>query len=252
MALGDSFLWPVVAHPPPLVESQVHVWCAALEAPEELFKIFRQWLSSAEEERLNRYQFEADKRQFLIRRAFLRRLLGHYLKILPDEVRLIKSQAGKPSLHPSHSPRIHFNLTFSMEVCLLAFSLDRELGVDVELLRTDLDHTTISKRYFSKSEHLALQRLPAEKQPEAFFVCWTRKEAFVKAVGTGFSLPLEAFEVAFLPGEAPRMLTMRHKALQFGTPQDWVLYHLEPFPGYVGALAWRGGPLEPYCLSLQF
>jgi 4'-phosphopantetheinyl transferase len=122
-------------------------------------------------------------------------------------------------------------------MALYAITRNREIGVDVERVRSDFEYEKIAKRFFSVNEVAILRTLPTEKKLEAFYNCWTRKEAYLKAHGKGLSLPLDTFDVSFAPGELPMLLITKDE------PQErclWTLLDLKPGPGYIGALAVKG------------
>ena len=120
--------------------------------------------------------------------------------------------------------------------CQYAFTLGCELGVDVEELRELDDPESIAARFFSTAEVSELLSLKPQDRGLAFFCCWTRKEAYVKAIGDGLAIPLNRFQVTLLPRAPTRFVQI---ARDMGTASDWTLHHLELAPGYVGALAYR-------------
>ena len=152
--------------------------------------------------------------------------------------RFYYNQYGKPSLAPEFSSTLlNFNLSHSGSMALFAITRNMEIGVDVERVHSDFEYEEIAKRFFSVNEVAALRTIPTEKKLEAFYNCWTRKEAYVKAHGKGLSLPLDSFDVSFAPGEPPMLLLTRDD------PQErslWTFLDQKPDPGYVGALAVKG------------
>jgi 4'-phosphopantetheinyl transferase len=153
----------------------------------------------------------------------------------PSSLRFDHNPYGKPALIPSpgHEP-LNFNLAHSHDLVLYAITRNRQIGIDLERLRTDFPCEEISEQFFSPRENAALLAVPQSERHEAFFRCWTRKEAYVKARGEGLSLPLQAFDVSLAPDEPAKLLSIR------GNPEaarDWSLYGLAPAPGYVAALA---------------
>ncbi len=145
---------------------------------------------------------------------------------------------GKPLLaDETGASGLRFNLTHSHGLALLAVTRGREIGVDVERIRDNLEGEKLAERFFSPREVAALRSLPPELRREAFFHCWTRKEAYIKAVGKGLSLPLDQFDVTLHPGEPAALLATRHDSEE---AQRWSMRSLAPGEGYVGALARRG------------
>ena len=192
-------------------------------------------LSEEERARADRFVFAQHKRRFIHGRGRLRQILAGYLGVAPETLAFDASAYGKPTL--TVAPALHFNLSHSEDLAALGVSADAELGVDIEWIRPLKED--IANRYFAPRECDALQALPAARQPRAFFECWTRKEAYIKASGEGLSLPLDSFEVAFGPGEEARFLRIDAPASQ--APADWRLHSFEPAPGCVGAIAAKTG-----------
>lgn len=227
--------------PPPLDAGSLHVWAVPLDEPPERVQSLARVLSADEAERARRFRFPIHRCRFIVARGVLRHLLARYTGETPGALTFRYGSRGKPDL-PSH-PHLHFNLSHSGGMALVGVTRLGPVGVDVEQVRTFEDMEEIARRFFSPREFGRLSTLPSEVRPEAFFNCWTRKEAYVKAVGEGLALPLDCFDVSLAPGEAPRFLAFRDPA---ESPDRWSLYHLQPAPGYVGAVALegRGGALR--------
>jgi 4'-phosphopantetheinyl transferase len=232
----------IIADPPPgseaVKENEVHVWRIALDWRSEDLLALRQVLSADERERMDRFYFEADRRRYLIGRGILRTLLGRRLDISPDKVRFDYSTFAKPApaADLAHS-RLQFSVSHSGELVLIALADGRAVGIDVERIRTDIAVGKIAARFFSPGERDALAEFAADRQHDAFFACWTRKEAYMKARGDGLHLPLDAFDVEFLPGRAARLLETRHDP---DDAQRWTLHELDVGEGYKAALAVEG------------
>jgi 4'-phosphopantetheinyl transferase len=217
-----------------LPENEIHVWRISLDlSPRDLSKL-RQTLSPGECERADRYRFEADQRRSVIGRGYLRLLLGEILGLSPDRLQIVCDEFGKPGLFPA---LMQFNLSHSGDMILIAITRDRAVGVDVEKIRTDLEMDSVAGRFFSANERKALASISGPGRWEAFFKCWTRKEAYLKAKGVGLSLPLDQFDVSFLPNEEVRLLETRPDHNEAGR---WNLRPLAMPPGYVAALAAEG------------
>lgn len=211
---------------------QVEVWGVWLDATDPMLAYYRSTLSDDEHNRAERSRLEKLQRSYALSRGALRVLLGHYLGCLPNEIELASGPKGKPGLQsPS---RLKFNTSHSGQMALYAFTLDCEIGVDVEKIRELDDSESIAARFFSAAELFDLRSLPLADRELAFFRCWTRKEAFVKAIGDGLAIPLNGFQVTLLPGMPARFVQ-----LSMGLASDWTLEHLELAPGYIGAMAYR-------------
>jgi 4'-phosphopantetheinyl transferase len=233
--VGGRYLLPV---------DEVHVWRTTLDMPESGVAKLRQILSPDERERADRFHHEVDRRRCMIGRGSLRLLLGHILDSPADQPRFEYNEFGKPSLIVGQELPLQFNLSHSGELILIAVTVGRSLGIDVERIRTDLAPEILAAQVFSQSEQKSLASLSVHMQYEAFFACWTRKEAYLKGRGEGLSLPLDEFDISFLPDEEPRLLETRHDPAEAGR---WTLRALDPGPGYVAALAVEGSDWRLKC-----
>lgn len=212
---------------------EVQVWGVSLTASDQTLSLYQSALSVDERNRAGRLRFENLRRAFTISRGGLRFLLAGFLGRHPKEIAFDYGPRGKPELQ--HRSRLRFNLSHSGLVALFAFTLDCELGLDVEQLRELPDHEAIATRFFSAGEVTELRSLDPAERLAAFFRCWTRKEAYIKAVGDGLAIPLDQFQVTLLPGVRASLLKA---AGGFESVETWTLHHLEPARGYVGALAY--------------
>lgn len=190
----------------------------------------RPLLAADEIARADRFHFAKDRNHYLVARGLLRKLLAAYLGIGPTELRFVYAEKGKPSLEASQQGEINFNLAHSKARAIYAFSRGRELGVDLEFIREDLAGEQIAERFFSEREIDQLRTVPAALRKQAFFNCWTRKEAYIKARGEGLSMPLHQFDVSLVPGEDAALLrnhkepdeVERWKMLSVTVPDDYV------------------------------
>lgn len=232
--------------PPPgfALEGGVHVWCAPLDPPDEVVRRYRTLLAADEGARADRFRFEQHRRQFVVARGVLRTLLGRYLVVDPRRLEFRYGSHGKPELAGALAESgIRFNVSHSGELALYAVSRGRELGVDVEHVHAMDDALDIAERFFSAAENGVFRSLPVAAREEAFFNCWTRKEAYIKAVGEGLSFPLHAFDVSLAPGEPARLLG----AVDREQAARWTLRELDPAPGYKAALVVEGDGWEAEC-----
>ena len=220
--------------PARLALREVQVWGIWLSGSDASLAYYRSTLSSEELQRAERFRFENLRHSYTRSRGSLRLLLAHYLGRPPNEIELICQPKGKPILRDSS--RIDFNASHSGQMAVYAFTVGCELGVDVEQLRKLDEPESIAARFFSTAEASELLSLTPEQRVPAFFRCWTRKEAYVKAIGDGLAIPLNRFQVTLLPGVPARFVQL---ASDMGTAADWTLDHLEIAPGYLGALAYR-------------
>jgi 4'-phosphopantetheinyl transferase len=216
----------------------VHVWRASLEQVAERVCQLSQTLSYDEMARANRFRFERDQRRFIVARGVLRTILGRYLDIEPGQLQFRYGPYGKPYLADGlDSYGLRFNLAHSHELALYALGCGREIGIDLEYVRPIPGFGQIAASFFSKRENAVLNTLPRDQELEAFYNCWTRKEAFIKARGEALSLPLDSFDVSMVPGEPASLLRIR------GDPEEishWSLRELMPGPNYVATLVVAG------------
>src|SRR5258708_850386 len=242
--------WNIPSDNLTLTENEVHVWRASLEAPLNTLYYLQHVHSPEEVERARQFYFEKDRRYWTVAHGVLRMLLAHYLDIDPREIRFVTDNYGKPSIvYPSLGTRLYFNLSHSDGLAVYAFTYDRHVGVDVEHMRANINCEELAKYHFSPYECAVLQRLPAVVREEAFFLCWSRKEAYIKARGKGLSIPLDQFDVSLTPGEPAALIASRED------PQAttcWSLHALAPGTGYAGALVVEGTSCRLSCWQWQW
>jgi 4'-phosphopantetheinyl transferase len=213
---------------------EVELWVWSLDVDEaERGRLFA-YLSEDEVARALRFVFDRDRQRYVVARGRMREILARVLGVTADALRFSYSSHGKPSLSAASAP-LHFNLSHSEGLAALGVSRARELGVDVEHVRPLKED--IAERFFSRGEVAALRALPEDQQLAAFYRCWTRKEAVVKAIGEGLSRPLDSFDVTLDP-DAAHLLRMDGDA---DGPHVWQLAHFAPVPGFAGAVACRTG-----------
>jgi 4'-phosphopantetheinyl transferase len=218
-------------------EGEVHVWRTTLDWPEKSIAGLAPGLTADEQQRMHTFRFEQDRKRYLIGRGLLRKVLARYLKVAPHELCFDYTSFGKPHLAAGLAEPLQFNVSHSGELLLIAVAEGRALGIDVEQVRTDIDAAAIAAHFFSANEQSALAKLAGTVQVNAFFDCWARKEAFIKAKGDGLSLPLDQFDVSLMPGERARLLETRPDSAE---ALRWCLVELDVAAGYKAALAVEG------------
>jgi 4'-phosphopantetheinyl transferase len=240
-------LQPVVVHPfgqqvdtfalQGLQTGEVHVWQRRLECPPLEVEFYRQVLSPDEVTRARRFRFDSDRNEFIVGRGTLRTLLGQYLSVPPNDLHFSYSAFGRPCVvdHKA-AAALDFNISHSGGMALLAFARGRQIGVDIERVRQDFMIGEIADRFFSAAERAALRELPEDQRHAAFFRCWTRKEAFIKALGEGLSHPLDQFDVSLNPNTPAALLATRPDANE---AQRWTLWDIEVPYDYVAALVFE-------------
>ena len=224
-----------------LAPDAVDVWLLDLAQPEVVRTQLWPLLAPDEQVRANRFYFDIHRHRFIVGRGVLRILLGNYLNIQPQAVVFAYGEQGRPFL--SHSD-FAFNISHSEDVALLAFTWGRELGVDVEAIRPLTDADAVARISFSQKELAEYTAVSEAQKPQAFYNCWTRKEAFIKAVGSGLSYPLDSFDVTLLPGEPAQILQIQGSKAE---ASKWQLQSLNPVDGYVGALIATGQDWQLNC-----
>jgi len=193
-------------------------------------------LSADERARADRIKIGKAKRHFVAGRGMLRDILSRYLPLKPAAVAFEYGPQAKPKPAAAGFD-LRFNVTHSHGLMLVAVTRAREVGVDVEKLRPMPDAGRIAERFFSAAEKTALQAVPAGQTTEAFFACWTRKEAYLKAVGDGITRPLDGFDVSLTPGQPAQLLRVADDAAEI---DRWSLRSLTPMPGFIAALVVEG------------
>ncbi len=224
-----------------LLDNEIHVYCAHLD--EMNVDALLLLLSDDERARAERFHFDIDRRRFIARRGQLRLLLSRYLDVLPAQIAFAYSAHGKSYL-PNQA--LHFNLSDAKPLALYAFARV-PIGIDIEHIYTMSDMDDVAALMFSQAENAVYRALPDEQKAEGFFNCWTRKEAFIKAVGEGLSYPLADFDVTLKPGDSAKILRIRENTQAY---QAWSLYDLQPAADFCGALAIQGRGWHVSCYSL--
>lgn len=243
-ARPSAFNWSPGPAAPALAEGEVHLWRVCLTASDTALARFRERLGSEELGRVDRFIFPEHRRRSLIARVALRDVLARYAGRAPEKLEFEVAPGGKPYLSaPSGRSEVQFNMTHSGELMLVAVTVRRELGVDVEQLRDRVARDRLAERYFAPQEAAELRSLPEAERREAFFRCWTRKEAYMKALGKGLALPLRSFCVPVRAGAPMRITTADEPC---GVAR-WTLHDLTPAEGFVGALVVEGAVAALRC-----
>lgn len=220
-----------------LFSNEVHVWRVALDVDAAIVQSLFATLCTTEKQRAERFHLKLHCDRFIVGRGVLRQILANYLYIQPSEINFSYNSYGKPSLVALDQKPLRFNLSHSQELALIAVTQSCDVGVDLEYIRSDFPCEEIAQRFFSSTETAAMRSLPRQLKTTAFFTCWTRKEAFIKATGKGLSLPLHKFDVSLIPGEPAKLL---YTAWDESEAQRWTLQEIIPHVGYVGAIAVAG------------
>lgn len=205
-----------------------------LEAEPDAVRASATLLSQAERTRASRFAFHRDRRRYTVARARLRRLLAARLQVRPEAIEFVYGRHGKPALARGFAGSgLRFNVSHCDDFAVYAFSSGREVGIDIEAVRVIPDADAIATRMFSRAESEAYFALEARDRPLGFISCWTRKEAFVKALGDGLCHPLDRFDVSLAPDESARIVRVERTP---GERCGWVLHSFVPAPGLIGAV----------------
>lgn len=234
MHLPQSAPWREPAGPPSLGKSEVHIWLSTLSL-HSTAKL-EMLLTADEQERAQRFRRAKDREMFVTARGILRSILGHYLAIHPGAIRFAYNQYGRPTVVEPAPGDLQFNVAHSGDLAVYVVA-HRQVGIDVEQVRTELDFTGIAANFFSPREQAELQSVPENLRPVAFYNCWTRKEAYIKARGQGLSIPLHTFDVSCRPGEPACLLSVRSAE---DSADRWSMQELKLNTAYIGALVVEG------------
>src|ERR1044071_8539378 len=183
-SVAEQQVWKVGPAKPAIWQNEVHIWRARLDVPWSW--TFDEALSLEDRTRADRFKFESDRRKFCAARASLRLILSRYLGIKPGRVPLEAGEFGKPFIADQHVAQgLRFNLSHSHQLALISITRDREVGVDIEFMRSDFVTEEVATHFFSPAEVAEFRSVPTALRTRSFFNCWTRKEAYIKARGEG-------------------------------------------------------------------
>jgi 4'-phosphopantetheinyl transferase len=229
---SPALLWPASESRGTITRGEIHVWAwafaGAIAPAEEDLRV----LDDYERQRTGRFHFVPDRVRYSVCHANMRRILASYLGQAPESLSFREGPGGKPELVPQAVDPLRFNLSHSKSIALLAVALEAEVGVDVEDVRPI--EPGVAERHFSAAELAGMAELRGKAWLDAFYRCWTRKEAILKAEGVGLRIPLDSFDVSVLPDEPAGLLASRPEAK---LTAEWRLHHLAPAAGTTGALA---------------
>jgi 4'-phosphopantetheinyl transferase len=217
-------------------DDEVQVWCVRLTAERNLVARAYSLLSTQERARADRLRFQDSRDEFIMCRASLRVLLARVRRAAPTELEFVYGRHGKPALASQGGAHLDFNVSHSRGVLACAFVRDCPIGIDVEYQGRIADCEAIARRFFSASELADLLSVPVSKRPVAFYDCWVRKEAFVKGLGGGLAIPLDAFSITLTPGCLSASVHVRDSPEE---ERAWSVYPFVPAARFSGAVAVR-------------
>jgi 4'-phosphopantetheinyl transferase len=238
----------ITVAPAQMGRGEATVALANLDLPEDEVEPLAALLTADESARAERYHSPADRRRFTVGRAILRLLLGSCLQLVPSELRFHYGSAGKPSLDPRQNwGNLRFNVARSGDLALYGLLREQELGIDLEYQTSSVNCVEIARRFFSPEENQMIRSLPPAEQDSAFYSFWTRKEAYVKGIGSGLGLPLDQFTVP-LATAAPVLVCGKGFEERQGSTDwvttSWLVHDVRVPQGYFAALAVDGEIIE--------
>lgn len=225
-----------------LTKQVVDLWIAQLDCSAPLLKTLSNTLSVDEAERADSFFFALDRCRFIAGTGILRDIISRYLGSTAAETLFSRSPSGKPKLGPMQGSTLdlRFNLSHCGGVALYAVTRGREVGVDIEAIREGMPWRELAVSCFTRAEMAQLERWPAHKRETGFFTCWTRKEAYLKATGEGFSALLHSCQASLTPDEAAGSLT----TLNSQELERWSVWEVPLGHHFVGALVTEGRPSQ--------
>lgn len=245
----EEIAWLAAPKEKELRDNEVHVVLANLELEIYSMPKYLRDLSLTERTRAQHLRFDHDRRRFVIGKGLLRNLLGSYMGMEPNEIQFTTGPSGKPEiaerLQSKHGP-IHFNQSHSGHLGIYVFSKNRKVGVDVEEVRPFADMEQVASLLLSTHEMAVFQSLSPEEKQTAFFSAWTHKEAFVKALGKGLTLPLNHFEVSRVHGSLARIVQNHNHPAQ---PLNWFVKDLPISSQFSAAVCVEGESWKLRCLK---
>lgn len=222
---------------------EVHIWNIKVDFNSKVILSYENLLSESEKIKLNRFKFEKDRLIYITARGILRLLSGKYLEMHPKQIQFDYTEYGKPFFKTDTS--LKFNVSHSGERIAIAFSQIQEIGIDIEKIKDDFNVIELARNFFSKNEIKALEQVSKSEVIRAFYRCWTRKESFIKAEGSGLSFPLDKFAVSLDKDEQAELLKTEWEATE---KDNWSLFSFVPGNDYLGALAVRNRLLITKCV----
>ncbi len=233
---ADTLDWSPESDPAFPASSEVHLWRVRLDVEEDQQERFWGLLTAEERERAARYRFEIHRIRYVTSRAVLRLLLSKYLRVPELRISIALNAYGKPELI-DRGTGLQFNLSHAGGLAVYAFTVGRRVGVDIEETSRDVEFRALATRFFSVDERRVIDSVPEEDLRWTFYYCWTRKEAYIKALGLGVTHGLRNFSVAIGPGVRPALV---HSDVDGDAPRKWTMRSFHPDRDFAGALAVEG------------
>ncbi|HET7010421.1 MAG TPA: 4'-phosphopantetheinyl transferase superfamily protein [Anaerolineales bacterium] len=215
--------------------NEVHLWFADLRQPRQVVQAFSDMISTDEQARAGRFHHERDRRRYVISRGLLRLILSRYLAVEARDLGFGYGEWGKPAIPESkNGSRLQFNVSHSAQGVMYAIAPDRRVGIDIECIRTIPEADDIADRFFSDDERRACASASPRRRDEVFLELWTRREAFLKALGHGWNAQVPAAAFSDIEG---------------GHWPAWLVRTFRPTGEYIAAVAVEGDhcDFKEYC-----
>ncbi len=218
-------------------KNTVHIYLACLDLSYPQIKTMSKLLSPKEKNRAKKYYFKHDRVQYIARHGILRTLLGNYIKCSPERIQFTTNTYGKPYLkHVVHNKQYYFNISYSNDMGVFAFTTNQEVGVDIEYVKNIPEVNSIVDNYFSLEEKNKFKRLSMIQRQSLFYEYWTRKEALIKGIGMGLQYPIDRIDLNL---QTLQTAIVDNRHTNFESKQIWSIYKLNLPSGFLGALALR-------------
>lgn len=218
----------------PPIQEELNLWLIDMDEAANLVDSFYPLLSEDEKARSARLIIPVVRNRFILARGAMRVLIADAVSCTPEALQFVYGVHGKPALRNCPDSGVQFNISHSAGMALLAVNRHCPVGVDIERVRPDRPFLKLSERFFSGFESAELASLPESYVMDGFYSCWTRKEAYLKAIGTGLATPLNAFDVTLRPEDAPALYGQR---IDPDETSRWRIFNVEVPPGYRAAVA---------------
>jgi 4'-phosphopantetheinyl transferase len=219
---------------PDLPERQVNIWTLDTRVSNDVTAQFEEVLAPDESERAAQFRADHQRESYILARGVVRFLLGYYLAVDPRSIRFAYGPNGKAALVPPDS--VQFNVTHSADMAAIALARGCDVGIDLEQIRPLKELEQIADRFLCAKEAAEINSLPPGEREKAFFSCWTRKEAYVKAIGAGLEKPLKSFRIAETAGSAGELELYDEEGT---SSEPWTIQDIHLMPGWTGAVAYR-------------
>jgi len=216
------------------LDGEIHLWSSLLDQPDDIINYFWTILSNEEKDRIDKFKFKSLRERHTVSKGLLKSFIANYLNIETEEINFVQNEYGKPSLQPElNEVNLQFNVSHSEQLGMFAFTTGKELGIDVELIQEIPNLNQIVDICFSEFEKDWFYKSDPNQQKELFYKVWTGKEAFIKAIGTGLSFPLNEIEFIINTNKTIELQRVHGDQSYWG---KWNIYTFNPLPNFISSL----------------